>query len=71
MTKVHRTSGGTPNSDTFGPDLDDQFALEVFYRAQAGRNYAFTFDVQYINNPAINPVENNIWMFNLRGRATF
>lgn len=62
---------GRPNEDTFAPGLDDQLAFEVFYRAAAGRHLALTIDVQYINNPAINPNENNIWMFNLRGRATF
>ncbi len=62
---------GRPNADTFGPDLDDQFALEVFYRVAAGRHTALTLDVQYIQDPAINPFENSIWMFNLRGRMAF
>ncbi|MDJ0938423.1 MAG: carbohydrate porin [Woeseiaceae bacterium] len=62
---------GTPNEDTFGPDLDDQFALEVFYRAAAGKHLALTADIQYINNPALNPNESNIWMLNVRARATF
>lgn len=62
---------GRPNEDTFGPDLDDQLALEVFYRVAAGRHTALTFDVQYIEDPAINPSENSIWMFNLRGRIAF
>ncbi len=62
---------GSPNEDTFGPDLDDQFAMEVFFRAAAGKHVALTFDLQYINNPAINPTENNIWMFNLRARITY
>ncbi len=61
----------TPNSTTFGPGLDDQFALEVFYRAAAGKNLALTADIQYIRDPAINPAESTIWMFNLRARATF
>jgi porin len=62
---------GSPNEDTFVPDLDDQFALEVFYRAAAGRYAALTVDLQYIQNPAINPFESSIWMFNLRGRVVF
>lgn len=62
---------GRPNEDTFGPDLDDQFALEVFYRASAGKHTALTFDVQYIQDPAINPAESSIWMFNLRARVAF
>ncbi|MDH3848995.1 MAG: carbohydrate porin, partial [Gammaproteobacteria bacterium] len=62
---------GRPNEDTFGPDLDDQLALEVFYRASVGRRAALTIDLQYINDPAINPSESSIWMFNLRGRVAF
>jgi porin len=62
---------GYPNEDTFGPDLDDQLALEVFYRASVGRRAALTIDLQYINDPAINPSESSIWMFNLRGRVAF
>jgi hypothetical protein len=30
-----------------------------------------TIDLQYINDPAINPAESSIWMFNLRGRVAF
>ena len=62
---------GRPNEDTFGPDLDDQLALEVFYRAAVGKRAAATVDVQYIKDPAINPFESSIWMFNLRGRVAF
>jgi porin len=62
---------GRPNADTFGPDLDDQFAMEVFYRAAVGRYGALTIDLQYIQDPAINPFESSIWMFNLRGRVAF
>jgi porin len=62
---------GRPNEDTFGPDLDDQLAFEVFYRIAAGKHTALTADVQYIKDPAINPFESSIWMFNLRGRVAF
>jgi porin len=62
---------GRPNEDTFGPDLDDQLALEVFYRIAAGKQTALTVDVQYIQDPAINPFESSILMFNLRGRVAF
>ena len=37
---------GRPNEDTFGPGLDDQLALEVFYRASVGRRAALTIDLQ-------------------------
>jgi porin len=62
---------GRPNEDTFGPDLDDQLALEVFYRASLGERSAVTVDLQYIQDPAINPAESSIWMFNVRGRVAF
>jgi porin len=62
---------GRPNEDTFGPDLDDQLALELFYRASLGERSAVTVDLQYIQNPAINPLESSIWMFGFRGRVAF
>ena len=62
---------GRPSESSFGPDLDDQFALEFFYRAAAGKHLALTVDLQYIQDPAINPAESSIWMFNLRGRVVF
>ena len=62
---------GRPNESTFGPDLDDQFAAEVFYRIAASKRIALTADVQYIQDPALNPDENSIWLLNLRGRISF
>jgi porin len=62
---------GEPNETTFAPDLDDQYALEVFYRVPAGKHVALTADVQFIKDPAINATESSILMFNLRGRVTF
>jgi len=62
---------GEPNETTFAPGLKDQFAVEVFYRAPVGERIALTADIQFIKDPAINPLENTIWMFNLRGRVAF
>ncbi|MEL7449252.1 MAG: carbohydrate porin [Pseudomonadota bacterium] len=62
---------GRPNADTFGPDLDDQLAFEVFYRFAAGKRTALTADVQYLTDPAINPNESAIWMLALRARVAF
>ena len=62
---------GEPNETTFAPGLDDQYALEVFYRVPVSRRLALTVDTQYIKDPAINPAESSIWMFNLRGRVAF
>ena len=65
---------GEPNDDTFdtfAPDLEDQYAIEVFYRIPILKRFVITGDVQYIKDPALNPTENTIWMFNLRGRGAF
>ena len=62
---------GRPNEDTFVPDLDDQLALEVFYRMSLGERSAVTVDLQYIQDPAINPSESSIWMLGFRGRVAF
>jgi porin len=62
---------GRPNEGTFGPNLDDQLALELFYRASLGERSAVTVDLQYIQDPAINPFESSIWMLGFRGRVAF
>ena len=59
---------GRPNSDTFGPGLDDQFTAEVFYRVQFSENFAITPDLQFISNPALNPDDDTLWMLGLRVR---
>jgi porin len=62
---------GEPNETTFAPGLDDQYAVEVFYRLPVGQRLALTADAQYIKDPAINPDESSIWMFGLRARVAF
>ena len=62
---------GEPNETTFAPGLDDQYAIEVFYRVPAGKRVAVTADVQFIRDPALNPTESSIWMLNLRARLVF
>jgi porin len=62
---------GEPNEDTFGSGLDDQFAVEVFYRVPVGNRTAVTADVQYIKDPALNTDESSLWMFNARARFAF
>lgn len=62
---------GDPNENTFAQGLQDQYALEVFYRLPFGNHFSVTGDVQYIKDPALNPIENTIWMLNLRARASF
>jgi porin len=62
---------GEPNEDTFSPGLDDQFAIELFYRVPLGNRFTVTADVQLIKDPALNPDERTIWMFNGRVRYAF
>ncbi len=62
---------GEPNESTFSPGLSDQLALEVFYRFPLQDRIAITADTQWIKDPALNPAESTIWMFNVRARFTF
>jgi porin len=62
---------GKPNKSTWGPGLDDQHTLEVFYRIQLWKELAITPDIQYIKNPALNPEDDTLWVFGLRVRLAF
>ena len=53
---------------SFGPDLDDQYTLEIFYRWQLTPRLALTSDLQYLKDPALNPDEDSIYIWALRGR---
>ena len=46
---------GQPNEDSFGPDLDDQYMLEAYYRWQLTEQFAITPDIQYLKEPALIP----------------
>ena len=59
---------GQPNGDTWGPDLDNQYTAEVFYRWQISKALAITPDLEYLRNPALNPEEDSIWVFGVRAR---
>jgi porin len=54
-----------------GDGLDDQYTAELFYRLQVTQNLAVTPDLQLLINPALNPDEDQIWIFGLRGRIAF
>jgi len=62
---------GQPNETVFGSGLDDQYSFELFYRLQVTKELAITPDVQFLINPALNPDEDNIWVFGLRARLAF
>ena len=49
-------------------NLDDQYTAELYYRFQLAQNLAITPDVQMIIDPALNPDEDLLWVFGLRGR---
>lgn len=59
---------GRPNKDRFGPGLSDQYTLEVFYRMRLTTSITVTPDIQFIRNPALNPVVDNLWVFGFRAR---
>ncbi len=60
-----------PSEGTFGPGLDDQFTAEIYYRIQVLKVLTITPDVQALFNPALNPDEDVIFVFGLRGRISF
>ncbi len=62
---------GEPNATTWGAGLSSQKTLELFYRIQLWKEIAITPDVQYIRDPALNPVANDLWVFGLRARLAF
>lgn len=47
----------------------DQYTSELFWRYQLTKEVALTPSLQYIRNPALNPVEDNLWAFGLRVRV--
>jgi len=59
---------GEPNEDTFSPGLRDQYTAEIFYRWQLAPQFAITPDVQLLIDPALNPEEDQLWIFGLRAR---
>ena len=48
--------------------LREQYTTELFYRFQYAQNIAITPSVQWLVDPALNPDEDNIWIFGLRVR---
>ncbi len=60
-----------PSEDTFGPGLDDQYTAEIFYRFQLLKTLSITPDLQLLINPSLNPDEDLIVVFGIRGRISF
>ncbi len=63
-------SWGEPSEENFGQDLEDQYTAELFYRMPILQNFTVTPDIQLIVDPALNPEEDVIAVFGLRGRLT-
>ncbi len=59
---------GQPNETTFAAGLDSQYTAELFYRWNITRELALTPDLQYLNNPALTPDRDGLWVFGLRLR---
>ena len=59
---------GEVNENSFESGLDDQYTLEVFYRWQTTEQLALTLDYQYLQDPALNPDEDSIHVWSVRGR---
>jgi porin len=62
---------GRPAEETFGPDLEDQYTAEVYYRMQVHQHTSITPNVQMLVNPALNLQEDQIWVIGLRARVSF
>jgi porin len=60
---------GEPNPAAVGPGLDEQYAVEAFYRWQISREIALTPSLQFLKNPALNKDEDQIWVFGVRLRV--
>jgi porin len=59
---------GEVNENSFGGGLDDQYTAELFYRWQLTPRLALTGDLQYLRDPALNPDEDNVFVWSIRGR---
>jgi porin len=51
--------------------LKDQTTIEAFWRFQFSENLAITPSVQLILDPALNPVDDKVWVYGARFRLTF
>lgn len=59
---------GKPNQASF-EGADDQYTTELFWRYQLTKEVAVTPSLQYINNPALNEDEDQLWVYGLRLRV--
>jgi len=50
--------------------LSSQTTGELFYRLQFAQNLAITPSIQLLKNPALNPIEDTVWVWSLRFRLS-
>ena len=51
--------------------FSDQTTMEAFWRFQFSQNFAITPHVQLLDDPALNPEEDQVWILGLRMRFSF
>ena len=59
---------GEPNEGSFGTGLKDQYTVELFYRLPVTQQFALTPSIEYLQDPALNPEDDSIWVIGLRAR---
>jgi porin len=62
---------GRPPREVYGPEVSDQYTIDVFYRWRPMRILHVTPGVQFLVDPALNPDEDLIVVWGLRARLAF
>jgi len=60
-----------PNENIYGKDINTQFTMEAYWRTKFANWLEITTDIQYVDNPALDPGKNSLWTFGARFRAAF
>jgi len=58
--------GSPPDSS-----LRDRTSVEAFWRFRFSQSFAITPSIQLLADPALNPVDDKIWVWGARFRLTF
>ncbi len=58
-----------PSEETHGPGLDDETVIEASYLWQLTANTSLLGDIQFIRNPALNPISGSTWVAGVRMRV--
>ena len=59
------------NSFLFGTDACDQYTVEAHCRLRLAEHLAITPDIQLIEDPALNPDDDFVWIAGIRARLPF